>query len=246
MGKKLNQIVAIEKDLKAQTYKDLTAVYHMLQKPELCGGLSKVYAPAEEKGTVYPPETKVVQQRVQESLAEVQKRLTPYFDLVFTKDAANQGASADVIVDGTSIIKDVPVSTLLFLEKQLTDLHTMLSKVPTLDPSEDWREDEARGLFVTEPTKTVRTKKEQRPLVLYPATDKHPAQTQLVVEDVIEGHWTTTKMSGAIRDSERKAMLARCEKLQQAVKEAREAANLIETTPMAMGDKLLGYLFNGE
>jgi hypothetical protein len=34
--------------------------------------------------------------------------------------------------------------------------------------------------------------------VLYDATEHHPAQTQLISEDVIVGWWETVKHSGAI------------------------------------------------
>jgi len=37
----------------------------------------------------------------------------------------------------------VPATYLLFLEKQLTDLHTLVSKLPVLDASETWVFDQA-------------------------------------------------------------------------------------------------------
>ena len=47
--------------------------------------------------------------------------LTQLFDVTATKDWANCEARADITVDGRALLRDVPVSYLLFLEKQLTE-----------------------------------------------------------------------------------------------------------------------------
>ena len=54
-----------------------------------------------------------------------------------------------------------------------------------LDPGSDWSVDPGTGLYKTDNTLTQRTKKVQRPITLYEATKEHPAQTQLITEDVI-------------------------------------------------------------
>lgn len=61
--------------------------------------------------------------------------LTRLFDVTATKDWANRTAAADVVVDGTVLLAQVPVPYLLFLEKQLTDMHTFVRKLPVLDAS---------------------------------------------------------------------------------------------------------------
>lgn len=89
---------------------------------------------------------------------------------------------------------------------------------------------------------TTKTKKEQRPIVLYDATDKHPAQTQLITEDVSIGTWKTVKQSGAIPVPRKKVLLERVDKLLKAVLVAREQANSVEATDECVGAAIMGYL----
>jgi hypothetical protein len=135
------------------------------------------------------------------------------------------------------------VSFLLFLEKQLTDIRTFVGNLPVLDPAESWSEDKNSGLYRTEPTSTHRTKKVQKPIVLYPATPEHPAQTQIITEDVIVGFWSQVKQSGAIPRPQKLIILDRVERLLKAVKEAREAANIQEEVKTPdIGAAIFGYL----
>ena len=129
--------------------------------------------------------------------ASALRALAELFDITATKDWANCSARATVVVDGKPLLEDVPATYLLFLEKQLSDLRTFIDKMVELDAGEDWLEDPSTGMYRTEAIKTQRTKKVQRPIVLYDATEHHPAQTQLITEDVVAGYWNTVKYSGA-------------------------------------------------
>ena len=75
------------------------------------------------------------------------------------------------------------------------------------------------------------------------ATDKHPAQVEVYYEDVTVGYWRTVKFSGALPGQRVNELLERVEKLQQAVKFAREEANNTEASDQKVGEKLLSYLF---
>ena len=93
-------------------------------------------------------------------------------------------------------------------------------------------------------TEVVSSSPTCRPLVLYDATKEHPAQTQLVTEDIVAGYWNTVKYSGAMPAPQKVAMAERVEKLLRAVKEAREAANIIEEVPVpAVSEFILRYVF---
>jgi hypothetical protein len=46
---------------------------------------------------------------------------------------------------------------LLFLEKQLVDLHTFVKKLPVLDASDSWSYDASADCYATDPVQTVRT-----------------------------------------------------------------------------------------
>jgi len=147
-------------------------------------------------------------------------------------------------VDGKVLIKDVPPTYLLWLEKQLVDLKTFVDKLPILDPSEEWAYNDAQACFATPPTQTHKTKKIPRNHVKSEATEKHPAQVDVFMEDVVVGYWTTVKFSGALPAQVVNEMLERVEKLQRAVKFAREEANTHEAAAVRYGDAVLGYLFD--
>lgn len=240
---KLNQIVAIEKSVKSRVYGDFTELHKASQKADLFTGFSKNYRKRDEEGEDYPPEQKRVQMEAGDALVQAAKLLTELFDVTATKDFANCTAFADVVVDGQAIVTQAPVPFLLFLEKQLTDLHTFVDKMPTLDPADEWQSDPNSGLYKTASIATQRTKKVQRPVVLYEATEKHPAQTQLITEDVVVGYWDTVKQSGALPIPRKRQLLDRIEKLSQAVKFAREQANDSEAPEKSVGGALFGYLF---
>lgn len=240
---KLNQVLAIERQTKGKTHSTITRIHQATQKKQLFNGLSKVYKPLDEDGEQFPPETVRVQMNVQDSLKQARRALSELFDVTATKDNANRSATANVVVDGKTVLNAVPATTLLFLEKQLTDLHTFVAKLPTLDPSEEWNFDSAAGLWKTPASQTTKTKKVMKPIVLYQATEHHPAQTQLVAEDVIVGNWTKVSQSGAIPGHEKISMLERIEKLQKAVKYAREEANQTEAPEQKISDNVFGYLF---
>ena len=147
MTTKLNQIIAVEKGVKSGALRDLTDAHHALQKPALLAGISRTYQPKDEDGEVLPPESTRVQVKTEDVLRRTAAVLTRLFDVTATKDWANCVAKADVVVDGRTLLADVPVSYLLFLEKQLTDLHTFVKKLPLLDAAEDWNFDDVRRLL---------------------------------------------------------------------------------------------------
>ena len=132
---------------------------------------------------------------------------------------------------------------LLFLEKQLTDLHTFVHKLPVLDPSEAWRFDASQDCWASEPAETSKTKKVPRNHVKAEATEKHPAQVEVYHEDIVVGYWKTVKFSGALPAARVRELLERVERLQKAVKMAREEANGAVVENTKSGDKVFGYLF---
>ena len=241
---KLNQIVALEKGIKSQSYATVSELHKLSQKPELFSGFVKTYQKRDEESEDLPSEHKKVQFTVPQVLKATQEALADICAMTARKEWSNCSAMANVLVDGVPLAHGVPVTYLLFLEKQLTDLRTFVDKLPVLDNNEDWHDDPNTGLYRTEAVQTHRTKKVQRPLVLYDATKEHPAQTQLVTEDIIAGYWNTAKHSGAMPMPQKVAMAERVEKLLRAVKEAREAANSIEEVQVpAVSEAVLGYVF---
>jgi hypothetical protein len=241
---KLNQVIAIEKGVKSRVYGEVTEMHKASQKPDLFNGFAKTYRKKDEDGEDYPPERKKVQLVVDHLLSKVAELLTELMDVTATKDWGNCYAFADVEIDGKVLIKNAPVPFLLFLEKQVTDLHTFVDKLPTLDETDDWMKDENSGLYKTAAIPTHRTKKVQKPIVLYEATKEHPAQTQMITEDVTVGYWDTVKHSGALPIPRKQILLERIEKLSKAVKFAREKANAAEAEDQKIGKPIFDYLLS--
>jgi hypothetical protein len=244
---KLNQIIAIEKGIKSATHSLLSEWYKLIQKPELFAGFEKKYQRMNEESEELPADQKRVQMGVVGLLRQVRTAMVDLWSVTARKEWTNSQARAPVRVAGVAMTTALPVTYLLFLEKQLTDLRTLVAHVPVLEIAEDWHVDLATGLYRTEPVLTHRTKKVQRPLVLYPATPEHPAQTQLITEDVLAGYWSTIKYSGALPLQAKEALAARIEAAVRAVKEAREEANSCEEVAnVDSAARLLEWLFTPE
>ncbi len=242
MTQKLNQVLAVEKGVKSRVYGEVTTMNAAAQKPALFNGFAKAYKPKEEDGEQFPPESSRVQMNAREMLQSLGRLLAELFDVTAAKDWANCSAKADVVVDGKVLVKQAPATYLLFLEKQLNDVQTFVHNLPTLDPAEEWRFDEQANLYKSDTSKTARTKKVQKPIVLYDATKEHPAQTQLITEDVVIGHWDTVKQSGALPVRRKTEVLERVEKVIKAVRYAREEANAQEAPEARVGAALFEYL----
>ncbi len=240
----LNQIIAVEKGVKTKSHVELSSAHHGLMKSELLLGLTRTYTPKDDDGDKLPSESTRVQVRAEEVIARTGEILTELFDVTATKDYANGEAKADVVIDGSVLLKNVPVTYLLFLEKQLVGLHTFVQKLPVLDPASDWSYDSNADCMKATPVESVKTKKVLRNHIKSEATDKFPAVVETYSEDVQIGTWSTVKFSGALEGKRVKQLLNRVELLQKAVKIAREQANMLEVQQQQVGAAVFTYLFS--
>lgn len=240
---KLNQIIAVEKGVKSGAARELAESRALLQKPALLAGIARTYQPKDEEGEQLPPESTRVQVTSEEVLRRTAAALTRLFDVTATKDWANCAATADVTVDGETLLADVPVSYLLFLEKQLAELQQFVKALPVLDAAEAWSFDDSTDTWRTDAVRTIRTRKVPRNHVKAEATEKHPAQVEVYYEDVPVGYWTTVKFSGALPARRVNELVQRVEKLREAVQFAREEANGTEVADRRTGDAVFRYLF---
>jgi len=244
---KLNQILAIEKSRKSEANSTLDKAYKLVQKPAIFEGLTRDYTPKYEgeSADVFPPERQPVQANVPWLVDQVSETLSKWFDITAVKDWTNLEATSDVVVEGELFLTSVPVTYLLFLDKQLTDLHTFVSKFPLLDPAVKWEWDDTTDGYVSStPIETLKTKKVPRSHVLYEATEEHPAQVEAYTEDQIIGTWSALRFSGALRAADREEVLDRISGLRDAVRFAREHANEKEVEEVSVGGKLIDYIFS--
>lgn len=239
----LHQVLALEPGVRSRSDKEITDLHRKLSKPALLTGLVRTYQPRDEQGETLPGERTKVQVKADDALQAAAQAFSKVFDVVATKDYGNLEAKADVVVDGEVLVEQAPATFLLWLEKKLVDLHTFVSKLPVLDEAESWTYDANSGAFRTDTLKSTRTKKVPRNHVKAEATDKHPAQVDVYYEDVIVGDWSAVKFSGALPADRVATLLSRVEKVQDAVKAARQEANTVEIEQVKVGDKVFDYVF---
>lgn len=241
--KKLNQILAVEKGVKNKAHAALTELHKQSKTPALYEGRERTYRPLTEDGEKFPKESQKIALKSTTVVKDVQKILSELLDITFMKDAANCSARADIKIGNKVIVPMVPVTYLLFLEKQLVDLTTFVANIPVTDPSQSWTWDSSTLAYRTDATETAKTKKIMKPVVLYEATDKHPAQVKESSEDVVVGYWSSIQYSGAMSAADKEAYLSRLAELLAAVKMAREDANSISVEETSVSGLLFGYIF---
>lgn len=241
------QIIAAQATRKSQLQEQWTKAHRALGASDPLTGLTRTYAPRTESDEPKPAERKLVRYTAAEVVRELEKALVELFDTTATIDVGNTVARADVVIDGKVLVGNLPATHLLWIEKQLVDMRTLIQKMPVLDPSEEWSPspESGIGIFVSAPVQTVSSAKVMKTHVAYAATDKHPAQVVNYNEDVPVGTWTTRKFSGMVPGTYVQQMLERVEKLQRAVKMAREEANSLQVIQVHEGAAILAYIFDG-
>jgi hypothetical protein len=173
-------------------------------------------------------------------------------DVLFQKNKTNTTAIADLEFRGNVIAKGVPVDELMGLETRLSDLRKLATQIPTLDASRAWAQDSSAAQPGTwkavQPQITTKTEKTTRAVVLYEATDKHPAQIEKVAEDKVVGTFTLNVISGATTAIQKANVLAVLDDLIIEVKKARTRANSVPVVTDQIGksitDLIMGALTN--
>jgi len=247
---KLHELLAVDGNLKAQADKTRAELMGTFEKKQHHFSEKTVsYKPFEE-GTPTTIEGQLdIQTTVPKELKWISDFLVKSLDVSYQVAEANTVARADVVLedyDGV-FLSQLPATSLLELEKRSKELHDFVMAIPTLDPAKGFRADPDKGgdVFKAREEKKTRTKKVNKPLTLAPATDKHPAQVQLVTEDVPVGEITTLEWSGLITVAAKGDMLSRVEDFTRAVKKARSRANEQEINKIdtKIGQKIISYIF---
>ena len=136
---KLNQIIAVEKGIKSRSFQELTEAHHGAAEAGAAGGhlahlppegrggraaAAGIDAGADQGGRHHPPDRRRPDQALRRDRDQGLDQL--------------QGPGRRGGRRRRRCSRDVPVTYLLFLEKQLVDLHTFVKKLPVLDASETW------------------------------------------------------------------------------------------------------------
>lgn len=189
-------------------------------------------------------DTKAMVTTVGEKLAFLGKQVSRHWDALLQLEDANQRAKADVIVDGTVIVKDAPATWLLGMENRLKNYREVLLHIPTLDPAMVWTNDElaGKGAYRALPQYVFKTEKTINHKVLYEATKEHPAQIREWSEDVPVAKVEVIHTSGMLTPADKSAMLERCDRIIRAVKQARQRANATEVSKIHAAKAIIDYV----
>ena len=166
-------------------------------------------------------------------------------DVTYAKNVTNQKANSDIVFFGSVIAKNVPVDELMGLEVRLENLRKLVDKIPTLDASKEWRRLDTgrKGMYqATVPEVTNKTEKTMTAIVLYPATDKHPAQIEKVNKDETVGTFTRQLYSGAATSKQKANVIAVLDELIVSTKQARMRANAVDAVNDRIGDVITGII----
>lgn len=242
MALKQFQLVATE-PVKRGAYAKITAETHKVFKGgDQFKGLVKTYVPKQDGGDPLPGDKKEIVTTVSERLAWTEKTVVELLDFEASRDKTNMAAQADLEIDGITLAKGVPATTLLSLEKRLNEIRSYYDAIPTLDLSQEWKKANHKDRYEYGPIETFRYVKQTRGVLLAPATEKHPAQVKEVIDDVLVGIFKTLYQSGEVHPGEKAEYLARIDKLVEAVKKARMKANETEASEMKIGKAIFDYI----
>lgn len=232
MGKRLYELLVNEGRLKAQAQVVRTDLRNTFEKKRHhFEEKRKTFTSSDEGGVPMVEEQSDIQTTVPSELQWIASIWSKALDTSFQVAEGNTKARANVVLDnGTALLMDVPATALLELEKRADELMELLRAVPTLDPAKGFQLDTARGqhIYKARDVDKVRTRKVQKPLVLYPATPEHPAQTQVLSVDEPAGRLIEQEWSGLITPSVKSEMIAKAEEVCRAFKAARQRANAVE------------------
>jgi hypothetical protein len=159
-------------------------------------------------------------------------------DLEVQREVGNSTPSACQPITVNGVTFSLPPNAITGLMKRLIEFRQAVEKMPTRDGTRIWNhaDDGRGGVYITDKAEVAeKTEKVMVPVVLSPATDKHPAQVQAIQKDVVVGHYEKLVLSSAPTVVEKSAMLANIDKWVSALTVARQTANEVEVPDFKIG-----------
>lgn len=248
---KLHELLAVEGNLENQAEKCRTELigttfankrHHFTEK-------RVTFRSNTEGAAEITEEQSDIQTSVRAEIEWISAILAKAMDASHHIDLANTEARADVVTedDEKTILKNVPSTSLLQLETTLQKVRLLAAAIPTLDPAKGFTQDPQRdpGVFKAREVTKARTKKTPRVMEMSPATKEHPAQVQLLQEDLPVGSILEQEWSSLITPVTKSEILERVDILLRAIKKARARANDLDVSVSEnkIGKVLLDYIF---
>jgi|WetSurSiteA1Bulk_404760.scaffolds.fasta_scaffold52680_2 hypothetical protein len=251
MGK-MHELLAVEKDIvgRANAIIEETLKTFKDKAVEFYTGRVKTYKPFDEADKdLLPVEQKELVDTVPAKLKYTFEKVAEEYDWLLQKEATNQSARADLVVDGVTLGSNLPATFLLTLEHRLEKIRQLILNAPTLPNGLKWTEDSQKGADVfklAEELITYRTRKISVPFVLSPATDKHPAQVQKEERTETIGSYREMQWDSRVTSHTKSILLERVDKMLVAVRKAVRKANDVEASDATIGKKLFDFVLSGK
>lgn len=247
MSNKLHEILALDQDRKNKANQAIgESKKTFIKNATAFDGMLKKYISTEENAEQMPEETKEMVTTVKKSLNTTLPPVIISIDASLTKEETNSSgtAKAELVVEGQKF-GTFSATTLLALEAKLAKVLDLYKVIPTVDTARKWRFDKQNDVYRTEEEVKFRTIKRPKVVVMYEATEHHPAQTELVNIDFQVGKYETTYFSGRITPTEKSTLIDRFEKTIEAVKIARSKANNVPVKNVKLGKEIFDFIHNG-
>lgn len=244
MSNKLHEILALEQDRKNKANQNIgESVKTFTKNASSFDGMIKKYIPLEEFSEQIPDESKEMVSTVKKTLKSTLEPVIVAIDATLSKEETNSSgvAQAELIV-GEKNFGTFSATSLLALEAHLLKVLELYKAIPTLDTSTKWNFDEQNDFYRTEGEVKFRNIKRPQVIVKYEATEKHPAQTEIMNVDYQVGKYETTQFSGKITPLQKSNLIARIEKIIEGVKIARTKANNVEVKETKIASDIFDYI----
>lgn len=257
MGNKsaLHQLLAVEADLEGRARNIMNETRKVFKdKPALFQGFIRTYTPFDADDTIdYPKEQQALTSTVDQKLEYVGKTVAKYYDALLQKEATNQIAVADLVINGKVIATDLPATFLLGMESRLKNIREVYNKIPTLAIGTEWKLDEAKGTGVwtiANPEEAMKTQRTIKSKVLYEAKFPQEGEGGQSIPAVIDkweeveniGKFTRVVWSGMITPARKSELLDRIDLIIREVKKARQRANATEVVKKHIGSDLMDFI----
>ena len=247
---KLHQLLAVEPDLEGKYKRVCEETKKTFGKAAMFTGSHRTLSMFEEGVDATDPDThQSMTTTVRDRMEYTGASISAYFDALFQKEATNQNAKADLVVDGTVIGEGLPATFLLALESRLKYVRSVYEGLPTLQAGIEWTPsvDKGEGIWeMKHPEEKLKTKLTVQHQVLVPPTDHHRAEIEKWEEQIPIGKFVRQVWCSMLTSAEKQDVLSRIDKLIQAVKQARQKANAEEVVSGAVGQSIVDFINNGK
>ena len=250
---KLHQVLAVEADLEGKYKRICMETLKVFGKPALFTGSHRKLESFEENSVDHPEEHQELTTTVAERVEYTSNGIGNYLDAVYQKEATNQTAMADLVIDGDVLLENMPATFLLALESRLKFIRGIYEAMPTLTSGVGWERSADKGDNIWDmkhPEEKIKTKLNFKSQILVPAQfpkegesgTSLPAQIEKWEEQEPVGKFVKHIWSGMITSHQKAETLERIDKLIRGAKMARQKANSTPVVTNRVAIKLMNYI----